>query len=146
MNASGEKLGEADIRRGILHVDSLSPLLFVLCMVPLTCLLRRTRAGDEWGNEKFKLNHPFMDDLKLFVKSKNQIDSLAQAVHIFSEGIGIQFEINKCGVLERRKLIRRDGIRLSDGQGMKDIDEAGYTYLEILETDKIQEKKNEGKV
>ena len=40
----------------------------------------------------------------------------------------------------RGKVIRTDGIRLPDWQGMKDIDEAGYTYLEILETDKIKEK------
>ena len=36
----------------------------------------------------------FMDDLKLFAKSKNQIDSLVQTVYIFSEDIGMQFGIN----------------------------------------------------
>ena len=74
-----------------------------------------------------------MDDLKLFAKSKNQIDSLVQTVHIFSEDIGMQFGIKKCRVLimERGKVIRADNIRLSDGQDMKDIDEAGYTYLGI---------------
>ena len=41
---------------------------------------------------------------------------------------------------ERGKVIRTDGIRLSDVQNMEDIDEAGYTYLGILETDKIKEK------
>ena len=54
----------------------------------------------------------------------------------------MQFGIKKCGVLimERRKVIRTDGIGLPDGQDMKDIDETGYTYLGILETDKIKEK------
>ena len=42
--------------------------------------------------------------------------------------------------VERGKVIRTDGIRLSDGQDMKDIDETGYTYLGIWETDKIKEK------
>ena len=81
-----------------------------------------------------------MDDLKLFTKSKNQIESLVQTVHIFSEDIGIQFGITKCGVLimERGKVIRADGIRLPDGQDMKDTDETGYTYLGLLETDKIK--------
>ena len=37
-------------------------------------------------------------------------------------------------------MIRTDDIRLPDWQVMKDIDEAGYTYLGILETDKIKEK------
>ena len=83
-----------------------------------------------------------MDDLKLFAKSKNQIDFLVLTVNIFSEDNGMQFGIKKCGVLtiERGKVIRTDGIRLPDGQHMKDIDETGYIYLEILETDKIEEK------
>ena len=63
-------------------------------------------------------------------------------MHIFSEDIGMQYGIKKCGIhiMGRGKVIRTDGIRLPDWQGMKDIDEAGYTYLEILETDKIKEK------
>ena len=143
LNASGKTLGEVDIRRGIFQGDSLSPLLFVLCMVPLTWFWRRAKSGYEWGNKGLRLNHLlFMDDLKLFSKSKNQIDSLIQTVHIFSEDIGMQFEIKKCGVLimERRKGIKTDGIRLPDGQHMKDIDETAYTYLGILETDKIKKK------
>ena len=87
-------------------------------MVPLAWLLRKDKAGYDWGKKGFKLNHLlFMDDLKLFAKSKNQIDSLVQTVHIFSEDIGMQFGIKKCGVLimERGKVIRTDGIRLPDG-------------------------------
>ena len=143
VEASGEKSREADIRRGIFQDDSLSSLLFVLCMVPLTWLLRRSKAGYEWDNKGFNLNHLlFTDDLKLFAKSKKQIDSLVHTVHIFSENIGGQLEIKKCGVLlmDRGKVIKTDDIRLPDGQDMKDIDETGYTYLVILETDKIKEK------
>ena len=95
------------------------------------------------GNNGFKLNHfLFVDDLKLFAKSKNQIDSLVETVHIFSEDIGMQSGIKKCGliIMERGKVIRTDGIRLPDGQQLKDIDETDYIYLAILETDKIKEK------
>ena len=102
---------------GFFQGDILSPLLFVLW---------RAQAGYEWGNTGLKLNHLlFMDDLKFFAKSKNQIDSLVQTVHIFSEDNGMKFGIKKCGVLivERGKVIRTDGIRLPDGQHMKDIDE-----------------------
>ena len=128
LNVSGEKLREVDIRRGIFQGRSLSlSPLFVLCMIPLTWLSRRTKTGHEWGNKVFKLNHfLFMDGLKLFAKSKNQIDSLVHTVHIFSEHIGMQFGI-KCGVLimERGKNVRADATRLPDGQDMKDIDETG---------------------
>ena len=47
LNASGKTLGEVDVRRGIFQGDSLSPLLFVFCMVPLIWLLRRARGGYE---------------------------------------------------------------------------------------------------
>ena len=62
-----------------------------------------------------------MDDLKLFAESKNQIDSLEQTVHKFSEYIGMQFGIKKWGVLkmERGKMIREDAITLPDGQHVK---------------------------
>ena len=58
-----------------------------------------------------------MDDLRLFAKNKNQIDSLVQTVRIFSEDIGMQFGIKKCGVLimERGNVTRTDGIKLQDG-------------------------------
>ena len=59
LNASEKTLGEVDIRRGIFQGDSLSQLLFVLSMVPLTWLLRRAKAGYEWGNKGLKLNHLF---------------------------------------------------------------------------------------
>ena len=95
--------------------DILSPLLSVLRMAPLPWLLRRAKAGYEWGNKRFKLNHLlFMDDLKLFAKSKKQIDSLVQTMHIFIEYYGMRFGINKCGVLiiERGKVISTAGVRL----------------------------------
>ena len=39
-----------------------------------------------------------------------------------------------------KKLLKTNGIRLPDGQHMEDIDETGYTYLGILETDKVKKK------
>ena len=114
-------------------------LLFILCMVSLTWLLKRTKAGYEWSKKGFKLNHLlFMNDLKLFVKRKNQIDSLGETVYLFSEDICMHFGMKKCGVLimEREKVIG-----LPDVENVKDIDETGYTYLGILEIDKIKENK-----
>ena len=52
-------------------------------MVPLTCLLRRAKTGNKWDSKGFKLNHLlYIDDLKLFDKSKNQTDSLVQTAYI----------------------------------------------------------------
>ena len=49
LTSCGQQLGVANINRGIYQGESLSPLLFILCMVPLSLVLRRSRAGYEWG-------------------------------------------------------------------------------------------------
>ena len=72
LTSNDEDLGEVDVKRGIFKGDSLLPLLFVLCMVPLYNLL-------------------FMDDLKLFFKSKEQVDILVRTVHVFNTDIGMMF-------------------------------------------------------
>ena len=118
LNASWKTLAEINFKKGIFQSGSLSPLLFVLCIVPLTWLLKIAKAGYEWGNKGLKLDYLLlMDDLRLFAKNKNQIDSLVQTVRIFSEDIGMQFGIKKCGVLimERGNVTRTDGIKLQDG-------------------------------
>ena len=41
----GETLDLVDIRRGIFQGDSLSPLIFAVCMVQLTKILQDAKAG-----------------------------------------------------------------------------------------------------
>ena len=41
--SGNQRLGNVRIRRGIFQGDSLSPLLFVLSMIPLTLVLRKQR-------------------------------------------------------------------------------------------------------
>ena len=140
--SNGLDLCDIDINRGIFQGDSLSPLIFVICMIPLSFLLRKVKASYEWGRKEFKLNHLlFMDDLKLFGKSNEQIDSLVQTVFRFSEDVGMEFGLKKCEVvtLKKGKLVKFDGIYLPNNEIMKEVDEKGYTYLGILELDQIKE-------
>ena len=79
--ANGEVLGEVEIRRGIFQGDSLSPLLFVVAMIPLTMLLRRETMGYKFGLDGKKINHLlFMDDLKLYGSSEEEVGKLCGVV------------------------------------------------------------------
>ena len=118
-------------------------------MIPLSLLLRKVKASCEWGRKEFKLNHLlFMDDLKLFGKSDDQIDSLVQTVFTFSEDISMEFGLKKCGVviLKKEKLVKFDGIHLPNQVIMKEVDGNGYTYLCILELDEIKEHEMKNKL
>ena len=142
LTSGGQKLGRVKIRRGIYQGDSLSPLLFVICMIPLTIILRQCKAAYEF-KQKERINHLlFMDDLKLYGKDENQIDSLIQTVFVFSRDIGMEFGVRKCGViiLRRGKVVRTDGVELPNGETIRSIEADGYKYLGILEADTILEK------
>ena len=82
-----------------------------------------------------KINHLFMDDLKLFAKNEDQIDNLVNKVRIFSEDIKMEFELRKCGVLimKRGKVVKSEGISMPNGKIIKNIEEGGCKYLGILE-------------
>ena len=50
-------LGRVNINRGIFQGDSLSLLLFILSLIPLTLVLRRMKQGYSFLKGKSKLNH-----------------------------------------------------------------------------------------
>ena len=141
LTSNGKDLGEVNVKRGIFQGDSFSFLLFVLCIIPLSLVPRKVNVCYEWGKKRYKLNHLlFMDDLKLFSKSEEQTETLVRTVHIFSTDIGMEFGLKKCGILVMRKVVRCEGITLPNGDIMKEVEKQGYTYLGIIELDKIKEK------
>ena len=82
-----------------------------------------------------------MDDLKLFSKSEEQMDTLVKTVHVFSTDIGMEFGTKKCGILtmKRGKVVRCEGIKFPNCEVMKEVEKEGYTYFGIVELDKIKE-------
>ena len=125
LTVNGANLGEVEIRRGIFQSDSLSPLLFVMAMIPLTMPLRREAMGYRFGSEGKKINHLlFMDDLKLYGKDKDELEKLVDVVSVFSRDIGMEFGLEKCAVLLMKARMKEDcdGIELPDGQMIKDVD------------------------
>ena len=140
MTCNNQSLGGVDIKQGIFQGDSLSPLLFLLCLIPLT-VLHKSESASQFSSNKENINHLlFINDLKLYAKTEKDLDSLVQTVRIFSDDIGIEFGIDKYAilVLKRGKITKFDGISLPDGRVMKGLIEgAGYKYLGILQADQI---------
>ena len=131
LTSNGVSLGNAEIRRGIFEGDSLSPFLFVIRMVPLSLILRKAKFHYVFSDKKARINHfLFMDNLKLFAKLNDQIDSLVNRVYRFSEDIGMEFGTQKrrLFVLKRGKVkkVNSRGLNLPNGKFMKTIDEKGY--------------------
>jgi hypothetical protein len=136
----GERIARVDIRRGIFQGDSLSPLLFVTALVPLSILMREATQGYKFRQGR-KINHClYMDDLKLYGKSKSELEALVNTVRIFTNDIQMKFGLQKCAtlVMKRGKKIEDEGIRMPDGQLIKDLGEEPYKYLAILEADKMK--------
>ena len=127
----GESFGEVKIKRGIFQGDSLSPLLFIIALIPLSMILKKVSYVYEFKSA-VKLNHLlFMDDLKLYAKSETGLDSLVQTVHMFSNDIGMEFGVEKCAVMviRRGKLARSDDIILPDESVIKGLAEGDvYKY------------------
>ena len=92
--SGNSEIGEVEIKRGTFQGDSLSPLVFVLALIPLSLILKKTKAAYEFSESKEKINHfSFMDDLKLYSRTEKGLDSFVHKIRAFSEDIGMEFGI-----------------------------------------------------
>ena len=91
----------------------------VLALIPLSLILRKTKAAYEFSEGKEKINHLlFMDDLKSYCRNEKGLDSLVQTIRVFREDIGMEFVTKKCNMLmiEKGKIVKSVGVELSDGK------------------------------
>ena len=65
LTAGGKSFAEAKIERGIFQGDALSPLIFIIAMMPLSRIPRKCTA--RYKLEKIK-HLMYMNDIKLFAK------------------------------------------------------------------------------
>ena len=69
LTAGGKSLAETKIQKRIFLGDTLSPLLFIIAMMPLNHVLRKCTARYKLSRSQEMINHLMnMDDIKLFAK------------------------------------------------------------------------------
>ncbi|KAI5732287.1 hypothetical protein M8J77_024348 [Diaphorina citri] len=129
------------IRRGIFQGDSYSPLLFCLCLMPLSRILNAGTMGYQLVKNEKPINHIlYMDDLKLFGKNENELKML-DLVAGYSIDIKMEFGVEKCAkaIVQRGKLVITENIKINEEMEVKQLEQDNtYKYLGIEESNEIK--------
>ena len=131
-------IDDINIERGVFQGDSLSPLLFCLCLIPLTNILKRAKIGYKLLGRL--ISHLlYMDDLKIYSKNAEEMERSRKLVAQFSEDICMDFGLDKCAVVHMKKgeiisspLVKGIPLLASDDS---------YKYLGITQCDEIMQDK-----
>jgi len=137
------KLIETDdikIHCGIFQGDSLSPLLFCICLI--TEQLNRLNTGYKEHTPKTKISHlPYMDDFMLIAKSEEELQKQIQTVKTFIDDIHMVFGLEKYAniALKRGKLAHSQNLVIDINREIQELEQGKtYKYLGIEESEGIQ--------
>ena len=137
-------LGRVKIKRGIFQGDSVSPLHFIISLLPLSFLLNQHNLGyslDCKGGPSIS-HRLYMDDLKLYASSEEDMERLVNTTSEFSDDIKMEFGLDKCASVKITKGSKAvfSGISLPNGDHIDGLDDEGYKYLGVLEANTILHK------
>ena len=136
-----EFLGKVKINRGLFQGDSVSPIHFIMSLIPLSILLNKHDIGYSLHSKDGpKVSHRlYMDDLKLYAESEEDMQTLVNTTAVFSADIKMEFGLDKCATIQVKKGTKAvvDGISLPAGEKIHELEDDGYKYLGILEADTI---------
>jgi hypothetical protein len=138
------------IQCGIFQGDSLSPLLFCICLLPLTEQLNKLNIGYEEHTTKTKISHLlYMDDLKLIAKSQEELQKQIQIFKTFSDDIYMHFGLEKCAkiTIKRGKLTHSQNLVIDINKEIREFEQGKtYKYLGIEEGEGIQHQQMKEKL
>ena len=91
----------------------------------------------------------YKDDIKLFAKNEEELETLIYTVRIYCQYIGMEFGIGKCAMLVMKsgKRHRTDGIELPNQDKIRTLGgNETYKYLGILAADTIKQVQMKDKI
>ena len=135
------------IRRGIFQGDSLSPLLFIIAINPLSLLLNRRCSG--YKLDELNITHClYMDDLKAYSNSYSGIKMALCVIEQFSTDIGMSLGLGKCKVvnMKKGKYVALGGVMLKGGMVEELREDEAYKYLGVEELVGVRHEKMKDKV
>ena len=122
---------------GFSQGDNFSPLFFIVSLIPLSLLLRRSNLGYKLSS-CYVINYLlFMDDLKLYSRTEKEIKSLLNTVGIFSVDIGMSFGIGKYAHIgiRRGNIYESNGVELPSRDVIRSLSYGQtYKYLGVKES------------
>jgi len=127
------------INTGIFQGDSPSGLIFILCLLPLSWLLKESKLGYRLSRIPLNIiSHLlFMDDLKIYASNDKQLETMVNIVKSFSDDIKMSFGIEKCNKLSivRGKIAEKENLTLNTGEQLKTLEHGQqYRYLGFKES------------
>ncbi len=140
---------EVHFRRGIFQGDSLAPLIFVICLIPISRALKQEGLGYSLGRGKTSVSHLwFMDDCKLYAQDNKQQQKQVQRLEEEARKAGMTFGLPKCAsqIMKRGRITEHAAPRTEDGETLPSVPEHGYKYLGMLQTDLIDHKQMKEKL
>ena len=123
--------------KGIFQGDSLSVLLFIISLNPLSFMPKKTKGY--FIGEKREINHThnfFVDDLKLFAQTSSSIQIQLDIITTFSKDINMNFGEEKCTYMriEKEKMVDNSNPIVINHLTIKPILSGdNYSYLGIDE-------------
>ena len=123
------------LERGLFQGDSLSHLLFCLCILPLSHALRGLGRGFRAYTLREPITHLlFTDDLKVYVSSSSELQVVVELVDKVSEAMGMTLELRQCAVAHMHKGAGLEGewVTLTEGRAVEALHGSDiYKYLGI---------------
>ena len=144
---AGTAVEPVRFRRGLFQGDSLSPILLVLTVAPLSSYLGLT-GGVESAHHGSLITHLlFMDDLKVFERSKEDLEAAVEGVEELSAAVGMTLGAGKCAVAHLRsgRIRQRGGVELRS-DSIEEISDSTYRYLGIEQVIGIRSRETKDKV